>query len=151
MWQQCILRHESTYFCSSLVKSELIWLPLAELRFEAKGYFSCIHVYRTTTQSLLTEIFAHCLYFQSNCAFISCPSLIVAYEKAHLIELDFFLVAFFCQCTNIYLFNKLSDRWSFSLSRVTSVSFLLVFVHYTATKIVLRRTDRGLPEVPGCV
>ena len=43
LWQKCILCHEPTFFCCSLVKSEPPWLQLGEPKFKAvnKKYFCC--------------------------------------------------------------------------------------------------------------
>ena len=70
--------HKPTLFCSSLVGSKPTWPWPKELKFEAKNYFCCISIDRTTIPSLQMEIFAFFKLKKNNflrqtCSFTSCP------------------------------------------------------------------------------
>ena len=51
VWQKYPTRHEPTYSCSSLVKTQSTWMPPKELKFEAKLHFFCVHIDRTTNEA----------------------------------------------------------------------------------------------------
>ena len=52
MWQKCTLCHKLTFFISSLIKSKLSWLHSEEIKFQAKKYFCCRNIDRTSIQCL---------------------------------------------------------------------------------------------------
>jgi len=57
-WQKCKLRHEPTFFSSSLLKSEPSWLHPEELTFWNKKLlmcFCCLNIDRTTLWNLRVE------------------------------------------------------------------------------------------------
>ena len=43
-WQNCEIRHEPTFFCSSLINSKPIWLRPEEVQFEPTKYLHCINI-----------------------------------------------------------------------------------------------------------